>query len=124
MKNNTIEVKITKSKGRGLFAVRDIKKGETIEVSPTLTLHVEGIGNTLNAYVFARDHSKDSPWCLLALGFGSLFNHATLPNVEYAISKKKNFGTHSRVIKFTTKKAIKKGTELTVDYGYNPEDWY
>ena len=47
----------------------------------------------------------------IALGFGSLYNHSKKPNAEWEIKKS------SHTIVFRAIKNIRKGKEITIDYG-------
>lgn len=110
-----IEVKRTKKYGRGLYATRPIKKGEEVEVSPIVVLKDrdnEHMGK-LALYVFAYRHRKGS--CCLALGYGSLFNHRSKPNVAAYVGRD--------VVRFSARRNIRKGEQLFIDYGYNPKDF-
>ncbi len=95
--------------GKGVFAKENIKKGEVIEVAPAIILeHVELLDtkwNTLFDYYFWLEE-----FVVLALGFGSLYNHSDKPNAKYSIDKKK------KEIKFTALKDIKKGKEIFFNY--------
>ncbi len=95
--------------GKGVFAKENIKKGEIIEVAPIIILEfkelVDTKWNALFDYYFWMDD-----FVVLALGYGSLYNHSENPNAKYSIDKKK------REIKFTAIKDIKKGEELFFNY--------
>ena len=104
-----ITVKDTKKMGRGVFATESIEAGETIEVAPIIVLKHEDFidtkWNLLFEYYFWLDHEV-----VLALGYGSLYNHSIDPNVEYKIDTKK------RSITFKSIKEIKKGDEIYFNY--------
>ena len=80
------KVYLAKSKipgsGRGVFAVEDIKKGEVIEIAPILILDfadfIDTKWNLLFEYYFWLDD-----FVVLALGYGSLYNHSKDPNCSY-----------------------------------------
>ena len=103
--------KITKA-GRGVFAGRNIKKGEIIERCPIIEIPKydssslsEGI---LVTYIFY--FGKDKKRLAIALGFGSIYNHAYIPNAKFRIKQK------DTVIDFVALKNIKKDEEITVNY--------
>lgn len=106
---NKIEVSETKKTGRGVFATENIKKGEVIEVAPILILQFEDFidtrWNLLFEYYFWMDNEV-----ILALGYGSLYNHSKYNNALYKFDLKK------RAITFSAKKDIKKGEEIYFDY--------
>ena len=93
--------------GRGVFATRGFAKGETVEVCPTLELaDSESVGR-LGDYVFG---TEDEQVVLLILGFGSLYNHSSDPNLEYVQDA-------PDAIIFLTLREVEAGEELTIDYG-------
>lgn len=94
---------------KGVFARQNIKKGEVIEIAPVITLEHEELidtkWNTLFDYYFWLDE-----YVVLALGYGSLYNHSDNPNAKYSLNKEK------KEIKFTALKDIKKGEEILFNY--------
>lgn len=115
--SKNISVKKTSKKGRGIFAVRNIKKGEVIEICPVLTFspkereHLEK--TQLGHYIYPWRSTRGA--CLV-LGYGSIYNHSFSPNADW----KQNFKTQSMV--FRAIKPIKKGQEITVNYNSEPDD--
>jgi uncharacterized protein len=94
--------------GRGVFAVRSIEPGGTIEVCPTLEVPSAEIGATLLDYVFESGDHEDMS--ILLLGYGMLYNHSAEPNAEYVV--------HSdREVAFVALTAVEPGDEVTIDYG-------
>lgn len=95
--------------GRGVFATESIKKGEIIEVAPILVLQFEDFVDTrwnlLFEYYFWMDDEV-----VLALGYGSMYNHSRDANAEYEIDIKK------KSITFTAIKNIKKDEEVLFNY--------
>lgn len=106
---NKITVKDSGKMGRGVFATENIEKGEVIEVAPIIVLQfedfVETRWNLLFEYYFWMDDEV-----VLALGYGSLYNHAADANAEYKIGVKK------KSITFKAVKDIKKGEEILFNY--------
>jgi len=104
-----IAVKNSKGMGRGVFATEDINKGEKLEVAPVLILQFEDFietrWNLLFEYYFWLDECV-----VLALGYGSMYNHRIPQNAKYKIDLKK------RTITFTALEDIKKGTEIFFNY--------
>lgn len=95
--------------GRGVFAAEDIHEGEIIEVAPILILDfqdfVDTKWNLLFEYYFWLDD-----FVVLALGYGSLYNHSKTPNAKYEINREEE------TITFTPIKDIKKDAEILFDY--------
>lgn len=96
--------------GRGVFALREIKKGELIETCPYIEISTSDslvkMGTELLTYLifFGKDKAA------LPLGFGAIYNHSTTPNAKYKINSKQN------IIEFTALKNINKNAEITFDY--------
>jgi uncharacterized protein len=103
----------TEKYGRGVFATRDIRKGDFIEeaavivISKTEWKHMRG--SILSNYVFRWGEDK-----ALALGFGSIYNHSYTPNARYFTNIK------NQSIDFYARKDIQAGEEITVNYNGDP----
>ena len=96
----------------GVFAESFIPKGTTIEIARTLKIDNKYLfqeGNPLNDYVFRLD-KKNS---ILALGFGSLFNHNNNPSVTYSVTDGKVY--------YVTDVDIFPGDEIFISYG---DSWW
>jgi hypothetical protein len=105
--------------GRGVFARRDIKKGEVIEICPVISVSRHDMSNlsesVLVTYFFYFGKSKER--LVIALGFGSIYNHSYEPNAKYKIKPRE------KTIEFSALKNVKKDTEITVNYNHgNPKD--
>lgn len=100
-------------KGRGVFTSKVLKKGELIEICPVIEVsykdHQKLVGNILENYTFVWNTRKKS--AAILLGFGSLYNHSTKPNADYIKRLKDG------IMVFKALKTIKKGEEITIDYG-------
>lgn len=100
-------------KGRGVFASRNFRKGENIEICNVVRVPSKDrnkIDKTiLYNYYFAW--GKD---IAIALGNGSLYNHSYLPNATY-----KKF-LRKEMLKFVAIKNIRKGEEITTNYNGRP----
>lgn len=98
--------------GRGVFANVNIPKGQIIETCPYLEIPGSEIENIaagyLHNYLYFFGPDKDS--ALLALGFGSIYNHTYTPNAIYKIKPQQ------QVIQFISTQNIKKSQEITVNY--------
>ena len=110
--NGKIEVRETSGMGRGVFAISSIKKGEVIEVAPVLVLSFEDLvetrWNILFDYYFWMDD-----FIVLALGFGSIYNHSDENNAEYEIN------SEEKIITFRAIKDIENGEEIYFNYRGN-----
>jgi SET domain-containing protein len=107
-----IEVKRSRSKGRGVYAREFIPEGTVFERVPLLVIPAKEIlecehGNFLAAYVF--EYPKAKGMVALALGFGSLYNHSYDPNARYD-------DAGVQVKEFRALRDIEVGEEITINY--------
>ncbi|HBB76249.1 MAG: hypothetical protein A2186_01515 [Candidatus Levybacteria bacterium RIFOXYA1_FULL_41_10] len=110
------KVYIGKSKivgaGRGVFAGRNIKKGELIEKCPIIEIPKHDFSSlresVLVTYFFYFGKKKER--LVVALGFGSIYNHSYQPNAKYKINHTE------KTIDFTALRDIEKDDEITVNY--------
>ena len=111
-----VAIRTSKGKGRGVFATRRYRAGEVIETAPVLIVpkaQNEALAATfLEHYIFQTDNKKH---LVIGLGITSLFNHNEPANAEFFIS------VESIIVK--AKQAISIGAEVTIDYGWGPEEW-
>ncbi|KKK37133.1 lysine methyltransferase [Mesobacillus campisalis] len=115
-----IEIKASKlSNGefnRGVFAIRDIKKGELIHEAPVIAypnkehVHIEKTLLADYAFEYGINHTA------ILLGYGMLFNHSYTPNATYEI----NFDNHT--FDFYAYKDIKEGEEVLINYNGDEEN--
>jgi hypothetical protein len=87
-------------KGRGLFATQNVPPRTEIHVAPCIPV--------LEHYLY-NDVGGNK---LLALGYGSLFNHSRSPNVDYRIEE-------GSIVYSSGHKQIQRGEELCISYGAN-----
>ena len=101
----------TKKKGRGVFTAKKIPAGSHIESCPVLVLSKKDttrIHKTkLHDYYFLWGDTGKSA---IALGFGSIYNHAKKANADYAMDLE-----NKSIDIFATKK-IAAGEEITINY--------
>ena len=111
--SNTIQKGIA---GYGVFAGKNYKEKEIVEICPFIeinSIHLQntnGKHNPLRDYVFTSHLKKDHE--LVVFGNGSLFNHNNKPNVYYY-----HDSTGNRLLYYAAAKPIKKGEELFISYG-------
>lgn len=112
-----IEVRRSKNKGKGVFAMKDFERGDVIEICPCLTLtpterkHLEK--TVFNYYVYPWRSTRSAA---VVLGYGSVYNHSYDPNADW----KQDFRGTNMV--YRAIKPIKKGEEITVNYNGEPDD--
>jgi hypothetical protein len=105
-----LEVRVAR-RGRGVFAAREFREDEVIEVCPTIELPRREAKGVLADYVF--DSIRGDGTVVVSLGYGMLYNHSEAPNVEYDQA-------HG-VVTFYAARDIARGEELTITYG---SEWW
>ncbi|OES44647.1 SET domain-containing protein [Domibacillus iocasae] len=101
---------------RGVFATRDIKKGEMLHEAPVIPypndqhVHIEKTLLADYAFEYGANHTA------MLLGYGMLFNHSYEPNAVYDI----HFDSHS--FKFYAYRDIKAGEEILINYNGDVDD--
>lgn len=103
-------------KGRCVFARKDYKKGDVVEVCEYIRIPAEqtdAIKKTIiNDYRFGPDGPDGD--AVILLGQGSLYNHSRTPNMQAIVDDRYKVGFEAIV-------DIKKYDELTFNYGYTPK---
>jgi uncharacterized protein len=107
-----IKLGASEARGRGVYAAVDIAEGELIEECPVVVIAPDEVGHlqktALRDYFFVWGGVGDA--AAIALGYGSLYNHAREPNAMYV----RKHEAHS--IAFFAVRAIRAGEEITVSY--------
>src|SRR5215831_4651384 len=111
-------MKETSNRGRGVFARRDIPKGQLIERSPVIVVPREQwttIEHTiLSNYVF--DWGENEEDAAVALGYVSIYNHSYTPNAELTEC------LDDGIIEVSALRDIGEGEEILVNYNGSPDD--
>ncbi len=114
-------------KGRGVFAARRFDAGEVVEECPVILFRkpYEVLHKELKTVVFHWPVPEGSAETqALALGYGSLYNHANPSNMRYEID------TDSLILRYITVGEIAPDEELTINYNsdggapVSDEDWW
>lgn len=117
---NKIYVARSPIHGLGIFANEDIAKGEVFEITPILDVvksKEEDLGREfLYDYRFAYNKNGKTTKLVLALGYGSLYNHSDDPNANWKLNEVLD------MFEFYAVKDIKRGQEILIYYG-NKEYW-
>jgi hypothetical protein len=93
--------------GRGVFALRDFKKGEEIERCPMLVAEPDrgdDLESGAEGYVFGWGVDRTA----LALGYGSMYNHSYESNAT-------TLETGDELV-VTASRKIKRGDEISINY--------
>ena len=110
---------ISEEKGRGVFALRDIKKGEVVEISPVVIVPATSIpddGEAPDGYVLDWDPETEGEEHCMPLGYIMMYNHSNEPNLML-----ENDMEELTITAFANR-AIKAGEELT--WNYACELWF
>lgn len=108
----TIEVRDSFSpRGRGVYARCDFQTGDLVECAPVIIIQDSLLPELLKRYVFNwPELATGTAQRAIALGYGSLYNHAASPNLSYSLD------LPQRGIRFIAKAEIRCGSELTINY--------
>lgn len=105
---------ISEEKGRGVFALRDIKKGEVIEVAPVVPVSKDAVtqeGEAPDGYLLEWDGNYENEEYCMPLGYIMMYNHSDEPNLHLD----QDFDNYTMTA--TALRDVKKGEELCWDYG-------
>lgn len=105
-----IIIKKTKNKGRGVFAQRDFKKGEVIEICHVFEVPHKAVENVNNLQDYFFDWDEENKIYASLSGCGLFYNHSYEPNANYEEDIK------NKIMKFIAVKDIKKGEEILINY--------
>ena len=106
----SIKQSLIPNSGRGVFAEKDFKKGEVIEVCPLITDYKKNFANSkIKDYTFRSKFKPDQE--VIVFGMCSMYNHSDNFNVGH------NQDPENMI--FSAARDIKKGEELYVNYGTN-----
>lgn len=112
-----VEIRDTKEKGRGVFALKNFQNGEVIERCPIIYISKKeeaDIHKTiLGRYVYAWKTDFDAA---IILGYGSIYNHSYKPNAEYIRDFKNN------ELVYQALRTISINEEIVVNYNGDPND--
>ncbi|MCE2946154.1 MAG: SET domain-containing protein-lysine N-methyltransferase [bacterium] len=101
------------AKGLGVFASRDVAQDEVVELSPVIRIEsdLQQVHQALRTRVFDWHRLAGQPGVFaVALGYGSLYNHANPANLRYSAD------LDGGALRFVAARAIRSGEELTINY--------
>jgi len=101
------------AKGRGVFAARPFRAGEVVEVCPVILFRKEYkvLHRELKTMVFHWPVPEGAAATqALALGYGSLYNHANPSNLRYETD------AAEAVMRFIAARDVAADEELTINY--------
>jgi SET domain-containing protein len=111
--NHKLEIRKSPISGWGVFAKEKIESFEILEKCPLLTLPVGVDSNDplLENYRFGWPAQKKWEKYVLALGWGSLYNHSDSPNARWIGCETPD------IFIFQSISSIEKDQEILVSYG-------
>jgi SET domain-containing protein len=115
--NEYIKIKyISKGKGKGAFAKKDIKKNTIVDIANVILIpnkDYEKIKKTVlfdYCYIWQDPKYKPEFENAITLSISQFINHSFKPNIKYL------YDYQTKAIEFSAIKEIKEGEELTVNY--------
>lgn len=94
---------------RGVFANKNYKKNDIIEICPCIKLQkITTDNNQIHNYVFELNNE----YCIIAFGYCSLYNHSDTPNAKWSIIDENQ-------MKITVLSDIQQNEEIFMSYGKN-----
>jgi uncharacterized protein len=118
MRNPALYIAPSDLGGRGVFTAAPIFKNDLIEVCPVIVLNdgdVTHIDKTA-LYDYYFQWGDDQKGCVIALGYGSLYNHTAPSNADYFMDY------DEQTIEIRAERDIEAGEEITINYHGDPTD--
>ncbi len=114
-RTETLYVAPSQIQGVGVFAARPIAADELVECCPVVVCPPEQEGLLERTELCGLYFTWKDDAIGLALGFGSLYNHAWEPNAWYDIDH------DLEVVRFFAVRPIAEGEEITINYTGHPD---
>lgn len=117
MKYHSYQVYVKESPGKGLgvFSIVKCEKGHVLECAPVLVLNTsdtsQALDMSLSSYIYRLSRYR----CLIGLGYCSLYNHSSEPNIEFYVEE--------NCIRMQAIRPIYKDQELLIDYCWSKEEY-
>ena len=118
---NKIYAKLTINMGMGVFAYKDISKGDVIDVNYCIKIddesYIKSNNKPLIFYDYALMYPKtkktidDKSYRVISLGFGALFNNSKKPNADW------RNGKESYTLEWYAIEDIKENQQIFINYG-------
>jgi uncharacterized protein len=108
--NYDIELRSSPIHGSGVYAKRKFLIGDVIEECRFITIDQDQSW-LFNNIAFYKSHDS----YIIALGYGSLYNHTTQPNTKYHIDSDR------KLLVFTAIDTIEEDDEILINYG---NEWF
>jgi SET domain-containing protein len=111
-------LRLTRGRGRAVFARRKIARGEVIERAPVIVLPKKEwtIARKTVLENYAFDWGENDEQAVIALGYVSIYNHSYSPNAKLEQLPEE------MMMEVTALRAIRAGEEVTINYNGNPRN--
>jgi SET domain-containing protein len=111
-------IKEVKGKGRGVFSSMLIAKDEVIEECPLVVIPAEDYDIITSTRIvnFCFFFDREEKILALAMGFGSMYNHAFPSNASHSIDR------DTRLVTIYAVRAIAAGEEICINYNGDHEN--
>jgi LPS sulfotransferase NodH len=104
-------------RGRGVYAGQHFALGDLVECAPVIIVQQALLPKTIARYMFDwQESATGETQRAVALGYGSLYNHADSPNMSFHLDPEQ------QAIRFIAKDNIQCGSELTINYNVSSGD--
>lgn len=103
----SLYIDTSENRGRGVFTDENIPEDSLIEISPVIEI-TNTDENTVKYIYLSSENTKK----YLSLGYAGLYNHSDNENVFAKVD------VETDTIRVTSKRDIKRGEELFINYGY------
>ncbi len=119
MINRSLFIAETETKGRGVFTKKAIPANTIIEVAPVIVLESKDriTLEKTQLYYYIFEWGEDTLQGAVALGYVSIYNHASPSNCEYLMDYE------ARTISIQTMRDVEAGEEITINYSAGWDDW-
>ena len=103
---------------RGVFSTQPIPKGSIIEICPVVVISSDEMLHLKKTalYDYYFDWQEEMENGVIALGYGSLYNHSYQPNAEYILDYE------FKSLEFHALRDIEAGEEITINYNGDPDN--
>lgn len=98
--------------GNGVFALREFKKNEVIEICPAIFIPIEEFEVLKKTKMYFYYFEYTNKEFAVVLGYGSIYNHSYHPNAQY------RFNFRKKVMVVRAIKKIRQGEEIFFNYNF------
>jgi len=106
-----------RSAGRGVFASVAFKKNAVIEVCPVIVMNAHDAALVMQTMLADYVYDYEKKGCLLALGYGSLYNHHLKPNARYELAESEEPNPGMLELYIVAIRNIEPDDEIYINYG-------